>query len=85
MDSVFVVWGGAGVMARGRAWWGAACAPLHPTLLYTHLAPSSLRFRLGSAVIFKTYEHHLVYFGQTADGSTLPKHTARGRYCYSVS
>ena len=31
-----------------------AFAPLYPTLLYTHLSPSSLRFRLGTAVIFKT-------------------------------
>ena len=49
-----------GIMARGRAWWGAACAPLHPTLLYTHLSPSSLSFRLGTAVISKTYKHHLL-------------------------
>ena len=41
-------------MARGRAWWGAVCSPLNPTRLYTHLSPSSLRFRLGTVVIFKT-------------------------------
>ena len=28
--------------------------PLHLTLLYTHLSSSSLRFRLGTAVIFQT-------------------------------
>ena len=61
MDSVFVVWGGT----EDYGWWesvvgSSLCPPPSHSLLYSHLSPSSLRFRLGTAVIFKTYKHHLL-------------------------
>ena len=43
-----------GIIACGLAWWRAAHAPLHRAPLYTHISPSSLRFPLGTVVIFKT-------------------------------
>ena len=54
MDSVFVDWVGTADYGSWASVVGAARDPLHLNLLYTHLSPSSLRFRLGNAVIFKT-------------------------------
>ena len=43
-----------GLWLVGRRGGEQLMPPIHRTPLYTHLTPSSVRFLLGTAVIFKT-------------------------------
>ena len=47
-----------GIMARGRAWWGAACAPI--SLFSTPTFPRLLSIFAFELLLYSRHKHHLL-------------------------